>query len=341
MVWFRVGLPHLILLFCCATMTDHTSIDDIRAAASRIAGHARVTPCERSYALSEITGADVWLKYDSLQVTGSFKFRGALNTLLQLSDDQKARGIITASSGNHGMAVSRAAEIAGVQADIYLSRSVSPAKLSAITAMGGNPVFVESDDSYLAEATAATAARETGKPYISPYNDHRIIAGQGTCGLEIAEQVPSADAVFVAVGGGGLISGIGLALEACSPGTKLVGCWPEASPTLKVSIDAGEIIDAKIMPTLSDGTAGGVEPDTITFDLAKRLISSTALVTEKRIAESMRLIAEHERHIIEGAAGVALGALLDQQDTWAGKTVVVLLCGRNVTFEKWAAAVGL
>ena len=321
-------------------MNDHLSIDEIRAAASRIAGHARVTPCEKSYALSEMTGADVWLKYDSLQVTGSFKFRGALNTLLQLPDDEKPNGIITASSGNHGMAVSRASTIAGVPADIYLARSVSPAKLSAIKAMGGNPVFVDSDDAYEAEAAGLLAARETGKPYVSPYNDPRIIAGQGTCGLEIATQVPGANAVFVAVGGGGLISGIGLALEACSPKTELIGCWPEASPTLKVSMDAGEVVDAKTEPTLSDGTAGGVEPGTITLDLAKRLISSTALVTETRIAEAMRLVAEHERQIVEGAAGVALAAFLDQAGDWVGKKVVVVLCGRNVTFEKWQAAVG-
>ncbi len=322
-------------------MTDPLSIDDIRAAASRIAGHARVTPCETSYALSALTGADVWLKYDSLQVTGSFKFRGALNTLSQLSDHERTSGIITASSGNHGMAVSRASTIVGVQADIYLADSVSPAKLSAIKTMGGNPVFVEGDDSSLAETTAAFAARETGKPYISPYNDPRIIAGQGTCGLEIAEQVPGADAVFVAVGGGGLISGIGLALEASSPGTALIGCWPEASPALKLSMDAGRVVGAKSEPTLSDGTAGNVEAGTITLDLAKRLISSTALVTEARIAESMRLIAEHERQIVEGAAGVALAAFLDQADDWAGKKVVVVLCGRNVEFETWQAAVGL
>lgn len=322
-------------------MTDPLSIDDIRAAASRIAGHARVTPCETSYALSALTGADVWLKYDSLQVTGSFKFRGALNTLSQLSDDDKAKGIITASSGNHGMAVSRASTIVGVQADIYLASTVSPAKLSAIKALGGNPVLIEGPDASVAEAAGPIAAREVGKHYISPYNDPRIIAGQGTCGLEIAEQVPGADAVFVSVGGGGLISGIGLALEACSPGTALVGCWPEASPALKVAMDAGKVVDAKSEPTLSDGTAGNVEADTITLDLAKRLISSTALVTEARIAEAMRLVAEHERQIIEGAAGVALAAFLDQADDWTGKKVVVLLCGRNVAFETWQAAVGL
>lgn len=322
-------------------MTEHLSIDDIRAAAARIAGHARVTPCEKSYALSEMTGADVWLKYDSLQVTGSFKFRGALNTLLQLSDAEKKEGIITASSGNHGMAVSRASAIAEVPADIYLARSVSKAKLSSIKAYGGNPVFVDSDDAYQAEATAITTARETGKPYISPYNDARIIAGQGTCGLEISEQVPGADAVFVSVGGGGLIAGIGVALEACSPGTKLIGCWPEASITLKASMDAGEVVDDPVdEPTISDGTAGGVQPGTITLELCQRLVSSTALVSEKHIMEAMRLVAEHERHIVEGAAGVALAAYLDQADDWVGKKVVVLLCGRNVTFEKWKEAVG-
>jgi len=285
-----------------------------------------------------LSGCEVYLKCEQLQHTGSFKFRGASNKVRLLDEVQRRQGVITASSGNHGQGVALAGKTAGVPVTVYAAASASSLKLDTIRALGAEVVTVDADPLSV-ELEAARQAQVQGKLFISPYNDLQIIAGQGTIGMEIHEQLPDVDAVFVAVGGGGLVSGIGTALKHLNPNVEIVGCWPANAPTMERSLAAGEIIEMEESDTLSDGTAGGIEPGSITFALCQRVIDRTVLVSEQEIREAMQAIARFERWIIEGAAGVAVAGALKLATKYQGKRVAVVLCGRNIVLEKFIGAV--
>jgi threonine dehydratase len=309
------------------------SAQSIKDAAARIEPVIRTTPVEYSLALSELTGCQVWLKLEHLQHTGSFKLRGAANKLLSLTADQRAHGVITASNGNHGIAVCYVAQRLEVRAQVFMRTGVPEMRVALIRALGGEPVFY-GDDALAAELKARTTAEEAGQVFISPYNDAEVVAGQGTLGVELAEQLEKPDAVFVAVGGGGLISGIATYLKAVAPQTQIVGCWPENSPVLYECLKAGRIFDCPELPTISDSTAGGLEPDSITFPICQQLLDAHVLVSEDEIKRAMRLVLEKERWVVEGAAGVAVAALLKSAEQYRGRQVVVVLCGRNLATEK-------
>lgn len=311
---------------------------DIMRAHAAIRPQVPVTPAERSLALSAELGCEVFLKADHLQPTGSFKIRGATNKISRLSDAEKRKGVVTASTGNHGQAVARAAGLAGVAATVYVSPMAARSKTDAIRALGAEVVVIEGPV-IESELSARRDAAAQGKLYISPYNDADVVAGQGTLGVELAEQLPGLDAVFITVGGGGLIGGTGTALRRLSPSTRVIGVWPENSSAMLRSLEAGEIVEIEDLPTLSDGTAGGVEPGTITFPLCQAVIDERISVGEDEIASCMRQIALAERWMVEGAAGVALGGLVKQADAWRGKKVAVVLCGRNIGVDKFAEAV--
>jgi threonine dehydratase len=315
---------------------------DVVDAARKITNYVRRTEIEYSPALSELTGVEVWLKLEHLQHTGSFKWRGALNRLLSLSPDELERGIVTASNGNHGLAVCRAGRLVGVRPRVYLREGIAAERVELIRQMGGDPCL-SGQNPLEAEELARAIATQSGQTFISPYNDPWVIAGQGTIGLEIAEQLDGVEGVFVAVGGGGLIAGIGAALREVRSGTKpppqMVGCWPENSPVLYECLNAGRIIEVDESPTISDSTAGGIEEGSLTLPLCKSLIDQRVLVTEEEICRAMRLVADHERWMVEGAAGVALAGLLRVAEGWRGRRVVVLLCGRNIATARFAAAI--
>lgn len=300
---------------------------------------AAPTPLELSPALSAALGCTVHLKCEHLMQTGSFKFRGAFNKIRMLDEAARTRGVVTASTGNHGQGVALAAAQAGIAATVYASSEASPAKLSAIRARGAELILVEGE-SLDVEVMARRVAEETGRVYVSPYNDLDVIAGQGTIGVEISAQAPDLDAVFIACGGGGLISGIGAALKALSPGTRIVGCWPRNSAALLRAIEAGEVVAYDEFPTLSDATAGAVEPGSVTVPLAGAVLDEAVEVTEPEIASAMRLIAEAEHWIVEGSAGLAMAGLLARRDAYAGRNVAVLLCGRNIALERFLSAIG-
>lgn len=245
------------------------------------------------------------------------KFRGASNKLRLLTDEQRQQGVITASTGNHGQAMALAGKLAGVKATIYAPEQAAAIKLEAIRALGGEVELIPGD-ALNAELAADSAAQQQGKIYISPYNDRQIIAGQGTCGMEMVEQQPDLDAVFVAVGGGGLISGIATVLKKLSDKTQIIGCWPANATSMYTSLENGKIQEVAEQETLSDGTAGGVEPGAITFALCQQLIDQKVLVSEQEIKDAMRLIAHTDRWMIEGAAGVALAAALKLAPQWGG-----------------------
>jgi len=297
------------------------------------------TPLEYSAGLSRLTGCEVHLKCEHLQRTGSFKFRGASNKLIRHHASMRERGVITASSGNHGLGVALAGRTLGIAVSVYAPADASPAKMEAIR-MAGAQVIQVPGDALAAELAASRQSSLTGQSYVPPYNDADVIAGQGTIATEMLRQESGFDAVFVSVGGGGLISGIGSAFKTWSPDTRIVGCWPANAPSLHASLAAGRIIEVQEIDTISDGTAGGIEPGAITFEICQQVIDEVVLVTEEQIKKAMRLLALHERWMVEGAAGVALGAMLQCSPYFRGKKVAVVLCGRNISLEKYLEAIG-
>ena len=300
--------------------------DEILAAYHRIAPFVRQTPLEYSVELG------AFLKLEHWQHTGSFKFRGASNKIALLTAEQAAAGVVTASNGNHGLGVAAASQARGIAAEVFVSSHVSASKARRIEAMGAR-IHCAGDDPLTAELAARHAAGATGRVFISPYNDPDVVAGQGTIGVELHRQLPQPGAVFVAVGGGGLIGGIGEYLKAVSPQTEIVGCWPENSPVMHECLKAGRIVEVAERPTLSESTAGGLEPGSVTFDLCRRVIDRGVLVSEEETLRAMRLMLETEHWVIEGAAGVAVAAFLKEAPCWRGKNVIIVICGRNVSAE--------
>ncbi len=312
-------------------------VNNIIAANQRIKavdGGVRETPLDLSGIFSERTGAGFLLKGEHLQRTGSFKMRGAMTQVLCLNKEERKKGIITASSGNHGMATTQAARVGGLEATIYLPKTVSPLKHANMKRLGAKTVLVPGNG-VEAENVGRAAADQEGKTFVSPYSDPDIIAGQGTVGLEMAEQCPDLAAVYVAVGGGGLISGIGSYLKAQRPDVEIIGCWPENATAMHLCIEKGEIYDTPETKTLSDGTAGGVEQGAITFPICQQVIDRHMLISEAEIAGAMRDMAANENYIIEGAAGVALAAGLKDAGNYRGRKIAVVVCGRNIALDSF------
>lgn len=316
-------------------------VRQIEAADRRIRPLVRETPVDQADALATHVdgGVEVYLKLENIQHTGSFKLRGAVNRLLVLDPDECRRGVVTASSGNHGMAVTHAGRALGIPVTVYVPEDASPTKVAAIEAMGAT-VERNGDDCIVAEAAARDEAERRGKVYVSPYNDPWVIAGQGTVAAELVRQVERLDALFVSVGGGGLISGVAAFAKARWPDIEIVACSPEHSPVMHESLARGEIIDRPSLPTLSDGTAGGLEPGAVTFDLCRQLVDHSLTVDEEAIAEAMRRIVGRHHLLVEGAAGVAVAAFLADAERWAGKRVGIVLCGANIAPAVLARVLG-
>jgi threonine dehydratase len=310
---------------------------DSSAAASRIGPYVRETPLAHSRSLSDATGARALLKLENLQETGAFKLRGAANKLLSLSQDEAARGVVAASTGNHALAVATITRRLGIPVEIFVSEHIHPEKRARIERLQAR-VHAVKGDALLAEVTARREADRSGRPYVSPYNDAVVVEGQGTVAVEVLQQlqalaVEKADAIFVAVGGGGLIGGIGAHLARASPATQVVGCWPENSPAMYESVRAGQIVEVSEKPTWSTSTAGGVEPHAMTLELCRQVIGRSILVTEGEILDAARRVYRGEGQLIEGAAAVAVAAFLKSAADYAGKTVVIVICGGNVDPE--------
>lgn len=304
-------------------------VAEILVAEKRIRPHIRETYLEYSSRYSGTGGAEVFLKMENLQHTGSFKVRGALNKILSLEPEQLGRGVITASTGNHGAAVAFALGKLGAKGTVFVPETASPDKVALVERLGA-AVRYHGDDCAEAEARAREFAGQNDMPYISPYNDPRVVGGQGTIGIELERQLDRIDAVFVSVGGGGLISGIAAYLKSRRPGVRIVGCSPENSQVMIQSVRAGKILDLPSKPTLSDGTAGGVEPGAITFELCRRLVDEYITVTEADIAAKVADFTRAHTSKIEGAAAVAIAAYLNNREMYTGKNVVIVLCGANI-----------
>ena len=302
----------------------------VMEAERRLKNHTITTPLLQSISLSQDATADVWLKLENQQHTGSFKYRGALNKLLDLSGD--IRTIVTASTGNHGLAVAKAMTALNHKGTIYLPETADAYKVTALRTYGVKLVFA-GQDGVEAEQAARDDAEKHNHTFVSPYNDWAVLGGQGTIGLEILSQIDPIDYVFASVGGGGLIAGVASVLKAHKPSVQIIGCSPERSPVMHESIRANRIVDLPIQPTLSDGTAGGIEPNTITFPLCQALVDEWITVSESEIAAGMRRIFQEHNIMIEGAAGVVVASFLKMQTELAGKHVVLILCGGNIEAE--------
>jgi threonine dehydratase len=312
---------------------------EITAASDRIKSDIRRTPLQFSPALSALTGARVHLKWESEQRTGSFKFRGALNKVRSLSQDEKRRGVVSASTGNHGLGVGLAAEMEGVRVTLVLPRNVAPAKRARLE-KGHAEIIFHGESCDRAEIWARRLAAETGRVFISPYNDRQVIAGQGTIGLEVMEDLPDVEVALVPVGGGGLIAGIAGWLKGASRSVEVHGVEPLNSPVMSASLSAGRIVEVSEKETIADAVAGGLEPGCITFPLCRTLVDSVILVEEPLIAKAMSLLLESHQKMVEGAGALPLAGLIKNRARLAGREVLLVVSGGNVAPEVFRKVVG-
>jgi len=299
------------------------------AAYGRIKSEIRKTLLEFSPALSGLTGAKVYVKWESEQRTGSFKFRGALNKVRSLSLDEKKRGVVSASTGNHGLGISLAAEMEGVKLTLVLPQNAAAAKRERLENRRAE-IIIHGESCEKAEVWARRLAGETGRTFISPYNDEEIIAGQGTIGLEILEDLPAVEAALVPVGGGGLIAGIAGVLKDAGRILEVFGVEPSHSAVMAASVAAGHIVEITEEETIADAVAGGLEPGCITFSLCRELLDGIIIVEESLIKKAMSLLREHHQKMVEGAGALPLAGLIKDRVRLAGKKVVLVASGGNI-----------
>lgn len=296
----------------------------------RIADMIYQTPVLPSLLLGDKTGCGLRFKAENFQLTGSFKMRGAASKMTALEPGQK---LITASSGNHGIASSRAASLTGQNLTVVLPETVARAKLEKIRSFGVG-IILHGAESGLAEAHAQHLAASGDYQYVSPYNDHDVIAGQGTIGLEILEQVNRVDNIFISMGGGGLISGIGSVLKSFGGNSRIIGVSARNSAALAASIEAGTVVETEHLETLADGVAGGVDEDSLTLPLAMDVTDQVVTCSEEEIAAALSRLAQDENMLVEGAAALALAGFLQISEQLRGQTSIVLLCGANFDWPK-------
>ena len=307
----------------------YVSRESCEAAHRRIGPHIIHTPLEPLPELSRQLGAEVFLKLENLQVSGSFKLRGVVNKILSLPAADLRRPLVAASSGNHGAAFAHALEAFGLAGRLFSSRAISDIKLAWLR-RSGVPLELVGDDCLEAELAARAHAAERDCVLIPPYNDPDIVVGQATIGVELIQDAAELDAVLVPVGGGGLISGIGAYLKRVAPRTTVIGCQPIHSAVMYHSVQAGHIVEEESLPTLADGTAGGIEPGTITFDLCRRVVDEFVLLSEEEIVAAMVFIRRHHGMDIEGAAALTVAAALKCRERFRNQRIALIISGGRV-----------
>jgi len=310
--------------------TSRPTYHDVVLASGRIASVAWRTPLVRSAWLSELLDAEVWLKLESVQNTGSFKIRGATNAVARLRESQPAATtVVTASAGNHGLGLATAAGRFGMRARVHLPAAAPEAKRRALARLGATMIDAATYDA--AEAAAQEEVRR-GAMFISAYSHPDVIAGAGTIALEMLEAQPDLETFAVPLGGGGLLSGTAIVAGARAPNALLIGAEAEASPVFTGALAAGRPVTVDVKPTLADGLAGNMEPDSQTFEIVRDLVDRVLLVGESSIAEAMRELILRDRLVVEGASATAVGALLQYRDDLSlkGRSIGVILSGSNV-----------
>jgi threonine dehydratase len=312
------------------------TLADVNAARARLGGIALHTPLEASPQLAAASGAaEVRLKREELQPTGAFKTRGAHNKVAIVAEGRPEAALVTASSGNHGIAVATAAIRHGMRLTVLVGRSISPAKLERLRAMETQRVTVEliGDDSDDAEVEARRRDDAGHAIYVPPYNDPDVIAGQATVAVEILDDWPDVDTIVVPIGGGGLIAGIGLWAKAMKPDLRLIGVQPAASPPMYAHFQTGSTEPMPIAPTMADGVAGNIERTSITWKLCKRLVDEVVVVEEDAIADALRWALEVPHILLEGSAALGIAALRPGIVDVTSRRVAIVLTGRNVTAD--------
>jgi threonine dehydratase len=310
-------------------VSEAITLEHVQAARKRIEGAVYYSPCPSSVPLSELTGMKIFTKLDYEQRTGSFKERGARNALAQLPPDQQQRGVIAASAGNHAQALAYQGKLLGIPATVVMPKYAPLIKIGNCEKLGATVVLHGKDFSE-AKEKAHEIAQERGLAYIDGYDDPAIIAGQGTMGLEILEQVPEVDAVVIPVGGGGLLAGVALAVKSLRPQTKVIAVEADHVASFSAAIQAGKPTRIQMQPTLADGLAIA-QVGANAFATAAPLVDRIVVVSEEQIAISVLRILELEKGVVEGAAATPLAAVLSGQlPELAGKRVVLLLCGGNI-----------
>ena len=307
-------------------MLQPPTIDDIRAAAARIQGAVIRTPMLVSRTLSEIIGAEVWLKFENLQFTAAYKERGALNKLIQLSPEERQRGVIAASAGNHAQAVACHAKRLGIPAVIVMPESTPTVKVTQ-TAGHGAEVVLHGDMFDDAYAKARELALEKGYVFVHPFDDPKIIAGAGTTALEMLEAAPDLDTIVVPIGGGGLMSGVSIASRAIKPDIELIGVEAELYPSMKCAIEDCH------MPLGGDTLAEGIavkQPGELTSRILKDNKVSVALVSERDLERAVAMLVGIEKTVVEGAGAAGLAAMLADRERFRGRKVATILCGGNI-----------
>lgn len=311
-------------------------LETIRRARERIGGIILQTPTREVWGLSERTGARVYCKYETLQITGSFKVRGGLNKVLTLDNDARRRGIVAASAGNHAQGVAFAAHHVGLPATIVMPEATPQVKIDSTLRLGGEHVTIERHGAHYdaAYARALEIQSATGATFVHPFDDPEVIAGQGTIGLELDEAMNELDAVVIPIGGGGLIAGVATALRALRPTIRIYGVQTDAAPAMKQSFDRGELTMVSQGPTLAEGIAVG-QPGIQTFAIVQRLVDDVVTVSEAAIEAAIVDQLEQGKTLIEGAAGAGLAALTGPlASRLQGRTVAAILCGGNIDLSR-------
>lgn len=309
---------------------------DIAAAREAITGIAVQTPVVGSQALSEKCGAGISLKLENLQVTGSFKVRGAANMILSLSDEERSGGVVTCSSGNHGRAVAYVAELLGIPATICLPEWIDPAKLEAIRNHGAETVL-HGNTYDEAEIHSFEIRDERGLSYVHPFDDPHVIAGQGTIGLELVEQIPSLRMVIVPLSGGGLVSGVALAVKSHDPSIRVIGVSAERARVMYESLKEGKPIEFPEEETVANALSGGIGLNNqYTFRLVRDMVDEYVLVSEEEVMRAMALAAAEQNIIVEGGGAVGIAALLFDKVTAVDGDAAVVVSGGNVDLETFA-----
>jgi threonine dehydratase len=304
----------------------------VKEAVERCRDHLSPTPLEYSMHLSDKIGGEVWLKLDSMQTTSSFKFRGAINKILSLTEAELDKGVVSASTGNYALAVAEAVRRRNRRATIYVAEDLEPSRLALLRSHGLDLV-IHGKHAWDAEKEARRVGEEEDKIYVSPYNDPIVVGGQGTCGYEISQQLPDVDAALFACGAGGLLTGSAGWLKSHNPEIQAFGVSPENSPVMYESVRAKEMVTMDTSPTLADTCAGNVDLDSITLELCHRYVEEILLLTEKEIEASIRLLFEQHRLVVEGSGALGVGGLLKHKERFKGKKVVAVVCGRNINLD--------
>jgi threonine dehydratase len=305
------------------------TLDDVRAARARIREHVYVSPCARSETLSRASATDAYLKLENLQMTGAYKERGALNKLLMLSAGERAKGLIAASAGNHAQAVAYHAGRLGIPATIVMPEATPILKVANTRGYGARVLLSGSsyDEAY---AEARRLEQLEGLTFVHPFDDPAVIAGQGTVGLELLEQVPDLEAVVVPIGGGGLVSGVAVALKSANPAIRVIGVESEVLPCMLASVEAGRPVAVEPGTSIADGIAVK-RPGELTFAHVKELVDEIVTVSEEEIASAILYLLEREKTVVEGAGAVPVAALLERKvRQLVGLRVAAVISGGNI-----------